>query len=465
MGRRREAAEMEGETNWLELEDYAEGLREKLNIPGLSIGVLNDGEIRTAGFGTGNVEKGTPVWGETLFQIGSISKTFTAALAMQFVEAGMLDLDAVVRTYLPEFRVADESASAAVTVRNLMAHSGGWDGDLFVETGDGADALPLYVARLADREQLFETGRYFSYNNSGFSVLGAILEKIGGAPVETLYKERIFEPLGLKRAFLNAAEVITEDFAVGHNEGKSGMEVARPWRMPRGTLPMGGIVTDAGNLLRYADCLMRGGESRDGVRVLQAASIVKLWAPRLEIHPADRSSVCLSWMRRELERGYMVSHSGGTNGQVTYLILLPERRFAAAVLTNAEAGRRAIQKIAAFAVERFLGIAVPVPEAIDSDASELSEYAGTAARPGFELHLAMMGAHLVGLATSTVGFPTESEPPDPPEPPFRVGKCGPDRLIVLDGMFEGNPIDVLRDEEGRIRYMRLWSRIYRRLPL
>lgn len=235
------------------------------------------------------------------------------------------------------------------------------------------------------------------------------------------------------------------------------MEVARPWRLPRATLPVGGIVTNAGALLLYAGDLMRP----TGSRMLGAGSVTRLWTPQLEIHPADRSSVCLSWMRRELGEGFMVSHSGGTNGQVTYLVLLPEHEFAVAVLTNAAEGRRAIQKIAGFAVERHLGIAIPRPEPVESSPAALGAYAGSAVRPGFELHLRMLGDHLVGLLTSTVGFPTENDSPGPPEPPFRVGMCGEDRLIVLEGANEGFPIDALRDGEGEIRYLRMSSRLFR----
>jgi hypothetical protein len=169
-------------------------------------------------------------------------------------------------------------------------------------------------------------------------------------------------------------------------------------------------------------------------------------------------------MRRELGDGFIVSHSGGTNGQITYLVLVPEHEFAVAVLTNAEVGRRAIQRIAAFAVDRHLGIEIPYPEAIEADPAALAAYTGTAVRPGVELHLRMLGDYLVGLETSTVGFPTETDPPDPPEPPFRVGKCGEDRLIVLEGVYEGLPIDVIRDEVGEIRLLRMSSRLFRWHP-
>ena len=442
--------------SWLSLEDFAEEIREKTGVPGLSIGVLFEGEILNAGFGIGNMERGTPVWGESLFQVGSISKTFTATLVMGAVADGLLELDAPVRAYLPDFRVADEEVSAAVTLRHLLTHSGGWDGDVFLETGDGREAIREFIPRLADREQLFPPGAYFSYNNSGFAVLGAILEVVCGDSYEALVRKGIFEPFGMERAFLNAAEVINEDFVVGHKTVEGNLEVARPWRIPRGTLPVGGIVTNTGDLLRYAAGLM-GGEGG----VLPAARVAEMWTPELPIHGPEATSIGLSWMRRDFADTYLVQHSGGTNGQVTLLTLLPAHRFAVAVLSNGDLGRRPTQKTAAFALKEFLGLDLPSPAEIRSTPGELAAYAGTAERPGFTLNLQMLGDYLVGLLASTIGFPTENDPPSPPEPPFRVGRCEEDRLLILEGRSEGVAIDVIRGADGEIRFMRLGGRMYR----
>ena len=97
---------------------------------------------------------------------------------MKLVEENKLNLHLPVRSYLPDFKVADETVSAEVTPYHLLTHSAGWDGDLFLETGDGDDAIQKYIQRMAKREQLMPLGEYFSYNNAGFAVLGGILEAI-----------------------------------------------------------------------------------------------------------------------------------------------------------------------------------------------------------------------------------------------------------------------------------------------
>src|SRR5262245_58532042 len=105
------------------------------SVPGVAVGVLRNGEEFTAGFGITNVEAPVPVDANTLFQIGSISKTFTGTVAMRLVEEGKLDLDAPIRTYLPGLKLQDEAAAAGATLRHLFNHTGGWLGDYFDDTG------------------------------------------------------------------------------------------------------------------------------------------------------------------------------------------------------------------------------------------------------------------------------------------------------------------------------------------
>ena len=101
--------------------DYVVERMQQYGVPGVAIGVLRDGQEFTAGFGITNVEAPVPVDANTLFQIGSISKTFTATAAMRLAEAGKLDLDAPIRTYLPDLKLTDEAAAAGATLRHLFA--------------------------------------------------------------------------------------------------------------------------------------------------------------------------------------------------------------------------------------------------------------------------------------------------------------------------------------------------------
>src|SRR5687768_12400291 len=107
---------------------------ERLHVPGVAVGVQHEGKEHTAGFGVTNVDHPVPVDADTLFQIGSTTKTVTGTVAMQLVESGMLDLDAPVRTYLPDLRLSNEAVAGAVTMRHLFTHTAGWVGDYFEDT-------------------------------------------------------------------------------------------------------------------------------------------------------------------------------------------------------------------------------------------------------------------------------------------------------------------------------------------
>ena len=167
-------------------------------------------------------KNGAPVSADSVFQIGSITKVWTATLAMQLVEQGALDLDAPVRDVLPELRLGDESVAARVTVRHLLTHTSGIDGDIFTDTGRGDDVLAKYVEVLADARQLHPLGETFSYCNSGFGLLGRVIEKVTGQVWDTVLRERIITPLGLTRTGTLPEEALLWDAALGHDRGSGG---------------------------------------------------------------------------------------------------------------------------------------------------------------------------------------------------------------------------------------------------
>jgi CubicO group peptidase (beta-lactamase class C family) len=451
------------ETPWSDLEKFVEELLKETEVPGCSVGILAQGEIETKVFGIANIEQGNPVSKETLFQIGSITKTITATAVMKLVEAGKLDLHTPVRTYLPDFKVADEEVSAQVTPYHLLTHTAGWDGDLFIDTGEGDDAIQKYVAKMADRGQIFPLGEFVSYNNAGYSVLGAILEAITGKKLEDLFKEYITEPLGLEKMFFNAGEVISYDFAVGHLSSPEGLKVARPWKLQRCVLPMGAVVTTTKDLLLYAKCYLDGGKSSEGKAIIKPETITDMFSSKYSYSKEDRMGVGLSWWRRDLDQGYIVEHGGGTNGQISQLTLLPEHEFALAIFTNGDKGGEFIVKLQEFILNEFLDVTYELPKEIESTPELLSAFVGTGTRPGFNMYFKMMGDNLVGMDECMIGFPTEKDPPPPPSQPFRIGRCDEDRLIILDGDYKDVVIDIFRDSEGDIKYIRS-GRMYQFIP-
>jgi CubicO group peptidase (beta-lactamase class C family) len=448
------------QNSWRNLGDYAQELLEKTGVPGCGIGILQDGEITTEGYGISHIELGRSVSADTLFQIGSITKTFTAAVAMKLVEEEKLDLHSPVQAYLPDFKVASLEVSSQVMPYHLLTHTAGWDGDLFIDTGNGEEAFQKYFAKMADREQIVPLGEFFSYNNSGFLVLGAILERLTEKTLEELFHEYIREPLGLERLFFHAGEAISYDFAVGHLQTAEGTEVARPWHVPRCVLPMGALVTNTKDLLRYAKCYLDQGKTPEGKQILDPGTILDMFASKIINSKEDKTSIGYSWWRREIEEGYLVSHGGGMKGQITQLNLFPEKDFAFAVFTNSDKGQLLIKEMNKFILKEFVKVALDLPKEIESTPEQLAAFEGTASRPGFKIHLKKIGDQLVGLDECTIGFPTEKDPPPPLTPPFRVGRCGEDRLIVLDGDAKDTPIDVFRDSQGAISHLRA-GRIYK----
>ena len=234
-------------STWESLCEFMESSIVKHKVPGSVMGILQDGEIQIAGFGVTNRDHPLEVTQDTLFQIGSITKTFTGTLIMMLVEGGKINLDDTVRSTIPDFKVMDEETANRVTVRQLLTHTSGWFGDFFLDTGKSEDAIARYVEAMAELEQLAPLGRVWSYNNAGFSLAGRIIETITEKPYEKVLQEMVLDPLGLENTFFDPGDLITYRFSVGHLQEK----VARPWPIPRSVYPAGGITCSVRDLLTY----------------------------------------------------------------------------------------------------------------------------------------------------------------------------------------------------------------------
>ena len=151
------------------LRQLRSGVR-KYNVPGASMAIWRNGRVTEMAAGVVNLDTRVRTTPDTVFQIGSITKVFTATLIMQLQEQKLLDIDAPLRRYLPGFRVADPGASRAATLRQLLAHTSGIDGDFFPDAGRGDDAISRFVDMCAMLPQLFEPGSRMSYCNVGFLV-------------------------------------------------------------------------------------------------------------------------------------------------------------------------------------------------------------------------------------------------------------------------------------------------------
>jgi CubicO group peptidase (beta-lactamase class C family) len=447
-------------------------IAERLQVPGVAVGVLIDGKEDYAFHGVTSVENPLPVNEDTLFQFGSTGKTFTATAMMRLVEQGKVDLNAPVRTYIPEFKLKDEEVARTVTVLHLFNHTAGWEGDLMEDMGPGDDALARYVQRMATIEQVTPLGEAVSYNNASLSVAGLIIEKVTGQTYEAAMKELIFEPLGLSHCYFFPNEVMTRRFAVGHNQAADGtITVARPWALPRGNQPAGGISSNAGDQIAWARFHMGDGRAADGTQVLSEEMLRRMQQPTIETPgSALGDAIGISWMLRDVDGVRLVGHGGDTIGQHSDFTMIPERGFAVTSLTNCGPnGGQFNEEIVRWALEEYVGLIERDPEPVLLGDAELAQYAGLyetiAVTCSVEVHQG--GLRLKPEIKPEVQAQLQEAGEEIPEesPSFDVGMLeGPgDRYIVTGGPAKGMRGYFARDASGTVDRVHVGGRLATRV--
>jgi CubicO group peptidase (beta-lactamase class C family) len=415
---------------------------EEHGVPGAAVGVLQEGAERHEGYGVTSIENPLEVTPDTRFQVGSITKTFTGTAICELVARGELELDRPVREYLPELALADAEATRRVTLRHLLSHTGGWFGDYFDDTGWGDDAAAVYVARLGELPQQTPVGELWAYNNSGFALAGRVVEVVTGKRFEDAVQELVFDPLELAGTTFWPWEVMTERFAVGHVGLGEQLQVARPWPVGRSAHAAGGIASTTPDLLRYARLHLEPPPALEPMQEPQAAAA------------EEGEWVGLTWYGED--RFGTLRHGGGTNGQISLLVLVPARSFACAVLTNHSPG--GLQVIDA--ALRAAGLGADEPQPVDD--VEIADYAGV-----FETALGrvtltpLAGARIRMQSESFGGFPTRDSPPGPQPPPAEAFFYTPERWYVDSGPLKGTRGHFIRGDDGAVRWLRVGGRLYR----
>ncbi|MEF9915435.1 serine hydrolase [Streptomyces sp. P5-A9] len=326
-------------------------LAERHHVPGATLGILRtrpteDGsghdELVETAHGVLNTDTGVPATTDSLFQIGSITKVWTATLVMQLVDSGLLDLDAPLTAVLPELRLADPQVTKAVTMRHLLTHTSGIDGDVFTDTGRGDDCLEKYVGALAKVAQNHPLGATWSYCNAGFSLMGRVVEKLTDTTWDEAMRERIFTPLGLRHTVTLPEEALLHRAAVGHTAQDGGVPERAPvWGLPRSLGPAGLITSTTADVLAFARAHLCGGRTADGGRVLSEAGTAAM-AERHAVLPDPYTlgdSWGLGWSRSTWDGRLVLGHDGNTIGQSAFLRLLPGQGLAVVLLTNGDGGR------------------------------------------------------------------------------------------------------------------------------
>jgi CubicO group peptidase (beta-lactamase class C family) len=381
-------------------------------VQGAALGVWTDGqEVAAAAHGVLNAETGVRATADSLFQIGSITKVWTTTMIMQLIEEGRLSLDTTVAEVLPGIRLGREDASAEIAIRHLLTHTSGIDGDIFTDTGRGDDCVALYADELAGAARIFPPGAAYSYCNSGFVLLGRIIEVLDGRTWDASLRERLIGPLGLTRTVTLPEEAIRYRAATGHGERPHQEQPVSIWGLPRSVGPAGLITSTAQDVLAFARLHLDGGITGDGTRLVSLASAEDMQRQRVEIPGFGDSTdaVGLGWRLHRWGGRQIFGHDGSTIGQTAYLRIDTEARLIACLLTNSSQSQSLFQRLFSEVFGEYAGITVPpIPGPADGSAiPDLERHAGRYERASMRYEVSVRDGrlHMVGgLSDDRVAF-------------------------------------------------------------
>ncbi|MFD7658941.1 serine hydrolase domain-containing protein [Actinosynnema sp. NPDC059797] len=424
----------------------------KHEVPGAQVAVLAAGEIRDEAAGVLSLRTRVEATTDSVFKIGSITKVWTATLVRQLVDDGVLDLDRPVRDYLPGFRLGDPVATETLTTRHLLTHTGGIDGNHFTDTGRNEDAIERFVAALAEEEQLLPPGTVLSYSNSGYVVLGRLVEVLRDKPFHDVLRERLVAPLGLRTVATDAHEAILHRAAVGHVHTGAEVVPVKEWAVSYYSAPSGShLAISARELLEF-------------VRLhLADDSLAALREPQVEPVPDFGGGVTgwgLGWM---LHRDGVVGHTGVSKGQKAFLRVAPSAGVAVAVLTNSAGGEPLAHEIVSAALEDLAGVETaplpvppPNPTGIDED-----RMCGTYRSTLYDITLA--GEHDRAFLTYRARNDIAESFLGGPEDRVEVVRLGDDSIITAEPRSGGHQVLSLvgSDDHGRARFLHNGAAAYR----
>ena len=303
------------------------------NLPGLSVAVAVDNEIVWAeGLGWASIEPREPVAPHMRFHLGSVSKTLTAAAILRLHERGLVDLDAPVQAYVPDYPVKQWP----VTLRQLMGDVAG----VHRIEGDDNDSVPRgcrnvdeAVATFASEPLLFEPGTRYRFANNGWILLSAVVEKVAGEPCATVIAREVFAPLGMDRTLASSSgrvpdQIVSLAIDVATKLGLD-PEVVEPPDYSC-LFGAGAFFSTPSDLARFASAMLEPG-------FLKADSIALLHTP-LTLSSGESTNFALGWRVEDVQMGSastrMVAHRATPGGTTIALLMFPDHDVVVAVAFN-----------------------------------------------------------------------------------------------------------------------------------
>jgi CubicO group peptidase (beta-lactamase class C family) len=316
------------------IESIVEEQRVKLHIPGAAFAIVMDDQVvYLKAFGVRDVERNLPATVDTLFPIGSCTKSFTSMAAAVSQDEGVLTLDDSPKRLMPWFKLSDPEADALVTVRDMLSHRTGLRAYADLAAEPAVLTREEYVRAAMLAKPAAKLRAKFQYSNAMYTAVGEILGRAHHTTWERVIADKIFTPLGMNASFASVFDAKAADRATGYvyQEDTKTWRVYPPPESLRTLAPAGSIASTARDLTRWLRFLIGGGKL-DGRTIVSEATFRDVIAPHIPVNAAF--SYALGWAVYDWNGHKVVEHNGGSRGISALVSFMPDRRVGFVFLGN-----------------------------------------------------------------------------------------------------------------------------------
>jgi CubicO group peptidase (beta-lactamase class C family) len=423
----------------------------EFGVPGAQVAWLHDGAIEQIDYGATGWGRSAPVLADTRFLLGSITKPFTATLALQLVDDGLLELDAPIADALPEGECRD--VLGGLSLRQLLTHTSGLENDN--SKAMSAFRSPREYVRAYERDKdrlLFSPGRHFSYANAGYILAGYLIEAATGRPWAEMLQSFVLDPLEVRGTFFLSEQPGAGTLTDGHLRQSDG-EIVRltGHSLGRALAPAGGLALNASGLLRLVQLNLSGGCTAHGFQLLDSSLVSDMRADLVTLPQCGFADAWgLAWAL--FQAGQWFGHDGDSEGSTAHVRANADEGFALALMTNCIPAHE--EWLLLLDAVRSVGVHVGEPTL-----------------PKLPSHAPMVDPGIVGRYDNGMTYWVVVQRADGfwlaggEEEPWALKPVGRDRFMVIPAGGKRTPflMAFLRDPDDQVRYVHVAGRVARRV--
>jgi len=335
-------AQAQGNTQWAPLDAYIRANMREYKVPGLALGIVRGNQVYVKGFGVRDINTRQPVTPNTLFDIGSCTKAFTAAAVGILVDEGKMRWDGRVRDYVPFFHLYDPLADENVTLRDLLTHRTGLGGTDLLWYGSSM-TLPEIIRRVRYIKPDAGFRAKFQYQNVMYATAGFAVGLVTESTWQDFVRQRIFGPLGMTGADFSATDAQSApDHATPHAE-RGGKVVTIPWRNIDNVAPAGSINSGVADMSKWIAMQLNNGMA-NGKQIVSVQSMKEMHTPQIVVPQggefelffprALQLSYGMGWFIQDYGGHQILLHPGDIDGFASLVVLIPEAHTGFVILTN-----------------------------------------------------------------------------------------------------------------------------------